>query len=136
MFLAYLIIPVLLALPSFTAHRRHGHHHSEVFGGRSNVPKRGESSSGQLTYYDTGLGACGWQSKPEDFIVALATPQYEGKSHCGKTITISHDGKTAEATVVDECPTCNSGDLDASEALFKQFADTSTGVVHVEWWFN
>jgi hypothetical protein len=30
----------------------------------------------QMTYYDVGLGACGWSNQPSDFVVAVNTAQY------------------------------------------------------------
>ena len=47
---------------------------------------------------------------------------------CGQTITISYGGKTTQATIQDECPTCPWGGLDLSMGLFSFFADQGTGV--------
>ena len=38
----------------------------------------------QATWFDVGLGACGYKNKNSDFIVALAQPDWNGKSHCNK----------------------------------------------------
>lgn len=54
-------------------------------------------------------------SVESDFIVALNTPQYGGGypgPNCGRSITISYGGKTAQATIMDQCPSCGFGDLD------------------------
>ncbi|KAK1229639.1 hypothetical protein PQX77_007274 [Marasmius sp. AFHP31] len=94
---------------------------------------------GRLTYYQTGLGACGGYNNPGDFIVALNSAQYGGGypgPNCGKSITISYGGKTSIATIVDECPTCDYGDLDLSQGLFEFFDSTDKGVLQGEWWFN
>ncbi|KAJ2927178.1 hypothetical protein H1R20_g9939, partial [Candolleomyces eurysporus] len=57
--------------------------------------------SGEFTWFKTGLGACGGHNVDSDYIVAMNTPQWDGGSHCGKPVTITINGKTATATVVD-----------------------------------
>ncbi|KAJ8077831.1 hypothetical protein PM082_002271 [Marasmius tenuissimus] len=122
-----LLIPALLTITSLAAVPRDVESRSaQAFGGR-------------FTYYQTGLGACGAYNNPSDYIVALNSAQYGGGypgPNCNKSITISYDGKTHDATIVDECPTCDHGDLDLSQGLFEFFAPTSTGVLQGEWWFN
>ncbi|KAI0042642.1 hypothetical protein FA95DRAFT_1575621 [Auriscalpium vulgare] len=96
----------------------------------SPVEKR---ESGQGTWFDTGLGACGFNNVNSDFIVALATPDYANGAHCNQMITITANGKTATAQVRDECPSCSSGSIDMTPSLFQQFAGLDVGVVHVTW---
>lgn len=38
----------------------------------------------QATWFDVGLGACGYQNKDSDLIVALAQPDWDNKAHCNK----------------------------------------------------
>jgi hypothetical protein len=45
----------------------------------------------------------------------------------------SANGQYARATIKDECPTCNYGDLDMSPALFQVFAPLDQGVQQVGW---
>jgi len=95
--------------------------------------------SGRWTYYATGLGACGKYNSPGDYIVALNSAQYGGGypgPQCFKQITLSHGGKTASATIMDECPTCGYGELDLSQGLFEHFGSTSLGVIDGTWWFG
>lgn len=70
------------------------------------------------------------------YTVALNAVQYS-QSWCGKTITISANGKTHSATIQDECPgdgtTCKWGALDMSPALFNYFSDPSAGVIDITW---
>lgn len=97
------------------------------------------SFSGQATYFVDGLGACGITNGPGDFIVALNTPQYGGGSpgpECFKTITINAGGKSAQATITDECPSCAYGSLDFSEGLFQHFNDLSVGEFPITWSYN
>ncbi|KZP20854.1 hypothetical protein FIBSPDRAFT_696712, partial [Athelia psychrophila] len=93
------------------------------------------SFSGQFTYFDDGMGACGHESQPGDFIVAMNSGQYDGGKYCGQTISITYNGKTAQATVVDECPGCGPNGLDMSTGLFQFFAPESKGVLEGTWSF-
>ncbi|PWN27981.1 barwin-like endoglucanase [Jaminaea rosea] len=98
----------------------------------SNLEAR--SKSGKATFFEPGLGACGWQSGANDMIAALATSSYAGGSNCGKWITVHHNGNSAKVKVVDECPTCVSGDsVDLSPAAFSQLASKDQGMVDVTW---
>lgn len=91
---------------------------------------------GRATFYATGLGACGDWNNDSDYIVALNSAQY-GSGYpgpqCGKQIEISANGKTAIATIKDECPTCNYGDLDMSPSLFNVFSTPDAGVFQMNW---
>lgn len=56
---------------------------------------------------------------------------------CGAEITISYNGVTQTAKIVDTCPGCSGADLDLTPTLFEKFAPKSEGRVSgVEWWFN
>jgi expansin (peptidoglycan-binding protein) len=92
-------------------------------------------NNARFTYYETGLGACGHENKPSDFIVAMNSPQYQSGAHCGQKVKIEVNGKSAIAEVVDECPGCGYGNLDLSEGLFRHFADTKEGVLYGSWSF-
>jgi hypothetical protein len=93
-----------------------------------------------LDKFPLGLGACGQYNQPSDFIVALNQdqfgPGYPGP-HCFESITLTCNGKTAHATIMDEvrslfrarprprvlivctkCPGCPYAGLDLSEGLF------------------
>lgn len=75
-------------------------------------------------------------SHDSDFIVALNSPQYGSGypgPNCFKQIQISANGKTATATIMDQCPGCGYGDLDMSPSLFNHFADPSVGVFQMSW---
>ena len=56
--------------------------------------------------------------------------------NCGRSITISANGKQVQATIADQCPSCGYGELDLSEGLFTQFAGTGAGVFDMTWWYN
>ncbi|KAI1357888.1 RlpA-like double-psi beta-barrel-protein domain-containing protein-containing protein [Xylaria arbuscula] len=93
-----------------------------------------QTFTGDITYYQPGLGACGETSSDSETVVALSPAQYDGA--CGKTITITKDGKTATAKVVDKCPACASGAIDVSSTVFKSLADMAVGRTTVEWSFE
>ncbi|KAF9014355.1 hypothetical protein BDZ89DRAFT_1142392 [Hymenopellis radicata] len=101
------------------------------------VEKR--SFSGQATYFDVGLGACGDTSVSTDYVVALASADYDDGQYCGQTvvITCSSSGTSTTATVKDKCSSCASGDLDMSEGLFDFFqGSTADGVFDITWQFS
>ncbi|KAF8310653.1 barwin-like endoglucanase, partial [Clavulina sp. PMI_390] len=79
-----------------------------------------------------GLGACGWTNSNSDYIVAMSASRYTS-SVCGKMVSITANGKTHTAEVVDECPGCSANSLDMSPTLFSYFADESVGVISIEW---
>jgi len=105
---------------------------------RADVAKR-DTYSGRATWFVVGLGACGDYSQPSDFLVALNTAQYGGGypgPECFKSITIQYNGITQVATILDECPTCNYGDLDMSQGLFDSFTTPDVGEFQMVWWYN
>jgi len=92
--------------------------------------------SGTATWFEVGLGACGFTDQDSDFIVALASPNWGGGSHCNQKlqITNSKNKRTQTATVRDLCPGCSSGDLDMSPSLFEALADDlGLGVFEMTW---
>ncbi|KAI9448483.1 hypothetical protein H4582DRAFT_1766883, partial [Lactarius indigo] len=102
-------------------------------------------ANARFTYYVVGLGACGQYNKPSDFIVALNSAQFGGGQYCGKTITITYEGKSTQAVIMDEatipssalgCPGCPYAGLDFSEGLFTFFVSTSVGTIYGEWVFG
>ncbi|EIN13716.1 hypothetical protein PUNSTDRAFT_129390 [Punctularia strigosozonata HHB-11173 SS5] len=99
------------------------------------APNRRDSNA-RFTLYEAGLGACGGYNTDSDFIVAINTPQWDGGSHCGATITISYGGKTAKAQIVDRCEKCPYNALDLTPSLFSYFADIGQGVFYGDWWYG
>jgi expansin (peptidoglycan-binding protein) len=53
--------------------------------------------------------------------------------NCFKQLQITANGKSAVATVMDQCPGCAYGDLDMSPSLFSHFADHSVGRFGISW---
>ncbi|RTE79061.1 hypothetical protein BHE90_006472 [Fusarium euwallaceae] len=102
------------------------------------------AKSGEFTYYDIGMGACGEDDSGKDEtenIVALSHllmgTVSNGNPMCGKTITIKANGKTTTAVVKDKCMGCAINDIDVSKKCFKEISgDLDAGRIEVEWWFN
>ncbi|KAB5595499.1 hypothetical protein CTheo_960 [Ceratobasidium theobromae] len=89
---------------------------------------------GWATNYNTqtGRGACGWNNKNSEHVVAIGKPLWEStqdgngtSNKCGKTATVRYKGKSVQVRVVDECPVCGYNDIDLSISAFTQLADKS-----------
>ncbi|CAG8504871.1 12209_t:CDS:2 [Ambispora gerdemannii] len=81
--------------------------------------------SGDGTFFNPGLGACGTTANDNTMVVALAAPDFDphtppsGNSNqnslCGKRVRIFRNGKSVDATIQDRCPPpCKVGDIDMS----------------------
>lgn len=98
---------------------------------------------GEVTHWDGGLGACGWQVNTEsDFQVslphALMGEQSNGNPYCGRSVTIfnSATGATAQATVGDKCMGCEGYNIDLTNVLFNTIAGCDGRCGGFQWWFN
>lgn len=97
--------------------------------------------SGDITFYDTGLGACGWTNDgTTEKVFALAHgmmgAQSNGNPFCGRQAEISLNGKTAVGKLVDKCGGCEGQDIDLSHALFQELASEDLGrISDVKWHF-
>lgn len=109
---------------------------------KSSSSSGSSSYSGEATYYGTGMGSCGHDSKDSDYIVALNHGQMNNGANpnnnalCGKKITAKGPDGSVTVTIVDTCPGCAYGDLDLSPAAFSKIAAMSRGRVPITWSFN
>jgi len=126
----------LVQLISAQSHLKHEKRFSGSLQRRHTTHLAKRFSNARFTYYVVGVGACGHDNQPSDFIVALNSAQYGSGGYCGVTITITYGGKSTQATIMDECPGCPFGGLDFSEGLFTFFAPTSVGTLYGEWVFG
>ncbi|KAI0282738.1 RlpA-like double-psi beta-barrel-protein domain-containing protein-containing protein [Russula brevipes] len=114
------------------------HRHAEVaLRARGHVLQK--RFSGPFTYYDITVGpvACNGQHFPASaFVVAMNSADFGGGSACGKQISITVNGKTVGASVVDLCPGCGPHGLDLTSGVFQAFADLGVGVLHGDWVFG
>ncbi|EPQ27214.1 uncharacterized protein PFL1_05137 [Pseudozyma flocculosa PF-1] len=107
-------------------------------------PLVGQTMTGRGTFYSAGLGACGKTNSDQDMIVAVSKDVFErfnpsdgnpNHNHlCGLRIKITYKGKSAFATIEDECPTCPTTSLDMTKTLFEHFADPDQGVLNGMQW--
>ncbi|KAJ7155653.1 barwin-like endoglucanase [Mycena filopes] len=103
--------------------------------------------TGDGTFFEPGLGACGNWNTEQDAIVAVghgvfdsypgATPNPNLNPICGKQIKATYGGKSVVVTVEDRCGDCpGAADLDFSPSVFARLADLDVGRLHgVKWVF-
>lgn len=99
------------------------------------------SCSGEITFYQAGLGACGeTHDGLSESVVALPHgmmgTQSNGNPFCGRKVQIRKNGMMVEAEVVDKCMGCVGQDLDLSEKAFAALGiDQGVGRTTAEWNF-
>ncbi|CCM05937.1 uncharacterized protein FIBRA_08176 [Fibroporia radiculosa] len=94
--------------------------------------------TGRGTWFDVGLGACGYENVNSDPIVAISHDIYGGGGNCNQWIHITNtaNGVSAYGQTRDECMGCDATAIDMSPSLFESLgADLSVGVLTVEWNF-
>ncbi|KAI0186907.1 riboflavin-aldehyde forming enzyme [Xylaria flabelliformis] len=94
------------------------------------------ATTGDMTWFNPGLGACGETDNDGSPVVALNSASYANGAHCGKYITIQGNGHQTAAKVADLCPGCGSGGIDVSPAIFDDIADLDVGRIQVNWFFQ
>jgi hypothetical protein len=98
--------------------------------------------TGDITYYQAGLGACGITSDGDTDLVialphALMGTQSNGNPYCGKTVTIEKDGTSIIVTVVDKCMGCDGYSIDLSNKAFSSLGVAfAVGRTQATWHFN
>ncbi|KAI8954370.1 RlpA-like double-psi beta-barrel-protein domain-containing protein-containing protein [Xylaria longipes] len=92
--------------------------------------------TGDMTFFNPGLGACGGTDNDGSAVVALNTADYANGANCGRWITIQGNGRQTAARVVDLCPGCGTHGIDVSPAIFDDIADLSVGRISVTWFFQ
>lgn len=98
--------------------------------------------TGDLTYYEPGLGACGLTDSSSDAIVAVSHIIFDAVSVgsnpnanplCGKKIRARRNDKSVDLTVVDRCVGCKATDIDTTTSVFAELAEIAQGRVTVSW---
>ncbi|KAF2026321.1 hypothetical protein EK21DRAFT_74480 [Setomelanomma holmii] len=112
------------------------------------LPNGAETYTGDLTYYNPGLGACGIASTDNDAVVAVSLHTFDAVQTgsdpnqnplCNRKIRATRvDGRTGKSvsidvTVIDRCTGCQPTDLDVSPAMFDKMANSDLGRVRVTW---
>lgn len=104
----------------------------------------GSGCVGDITHWDGGLGACGWNVNTNSDMqiampVGLMGAQSNGNPYCGKSLTIKNPntGATVQATVGDKCMGCTGDSIDLTNALFAAIGGGCDGRCSgFQWWFN
>jgi expansin (peptidoglycan-binding protein) len=94
-----------------------------------------DDEMGDGTYYNAdGTGACSFDASPNDLLVAaMNAPDYANAAWCGACLEVTGPMGMVTVRVVDECPGCQSGDLDLSPQAFQMIAPLSAGRVSIMW---
>lgn len=117
------------------------------------LPSREGPFEGALTFYDTGLGACGRENAGSDMVVAVSHAVWDSAQEggnpnqnplCGMKIRVetgAQGGRRRESgvevRVVDRCAGCGAADLDVSRAVFRKLGREEDGRVLAKWnWMN
>jgi hypothetical protein len=107
----------------------------------------GQTQYGTATYYNnSGYGACGTYINPaSEMLVAVSYAWWTSANPnndplcSGVSVQVTYNGKTITIPVKDQCPSCDAGHIDLSQAAFAQFAsvdpNTTPGVLNVSWKF-
>lgn len=101
----------------------------------------GQTSTGDGTYYQTATSMsapsyCDTANDGSSENVVALSADIMNQSLCGATITVTHEGKTAQGKVVDRCAGCSAGSVDMSEHMFGVLADMSAGRIPISWSFD
>jgi expansin (peptidoglycan-binding protein) len=91
-------------------------------------------TSGEATHYvlTPGDGNCSYPGLPNGgLFVALSPSEYDGSAACGSFVEVTGPDGSVTAEVVDQCPPCQAGHVDLSEAAFERIAPLAAGEVPV-----
>ncbi|KEF56348.1 uncharacterized protein A1O9_07929 [Exophiala aquamarina CBS 119918] len=105
----------------------------------------GATCVGDVTHWDGGLGACGWNVDTNSQM-AIALPhafmgtQSNGNPYCGRSVTLVNptSGTTVQATVGDKCMGCEGRSIDCTDALFNAITDGKGDgrLSGIQWYFS
>ncbi|MFE3599991.1 RlpA-like double-psi beta-barrel domain-containing protein, partial [Streptomyces sp. NPDC059142] len=99
----------------------------------------GVQANGQATWYNTGLGACGWYNNDSELVVAISTTLYgtypnpNNSPQCGRQIRVNGPLGSVVVRVVDKCMSCATNDVDLSPTAFSRIGDLNAGRINVSW---
>ncbi|KAK4063876.1 hypothetical protein Trihar35433_8584 [Trichoderma harzianum] len=91
---------------------------------------------GDITFYNTGLGACGSVNNDQELVAAVSAALFDSQSVCGRSISVNFNGATVNVQVVDRCAGCAFGDIDLSPSAFSALTGSlDAGRVQGSWDF-
>ncbi|KAF4552907.1 Hypothetical protein D9617_8g049200 [Elsinoe fawcettii] len=112
------------------------------------LPSNRETFTGDLTYYEPGLGACGITSSSSENIVAVSRILFDAAQTgsdpnqnplCGRKLRATRfneatgSQRSVDLTVVDRCVGCQPTDIDVTISAFTQMAAEELGRVTATW---
>ncbi|KAN0141281.1 RlpA-like double-psi beta-barrel-protein domain-containing protein-containing protein [Lactarius tabidus] len=136
-----LLLALSVPLHALAAHSPLRRHDALAHRARGDLLPRQSYDNVRITFYeiDVGTTSCGGNFQNSDFVFALDSSLYGSGypgPNCGRSISLTCNGKTATAVLQDECPGCPYGGLDLTEGLFSYFADMSVGVLTCSWYYT
>ncbi|KAM4066822.1 lytic transglycosylase [Hirsutella rhossiliensis] len=91
-------------------------------------------ATGEITYFNPALGACGETNGDGDAVAALAASLFDAERPCNRNIRVSYEGRSMTVRVVDRCQACVGNDVDLSPSAFQQvIGDLGLGRVQASW---
>lgn len=98
--------------------------------------------TGDATYYNLGMTACGQNFTDKDYVAAIAfsywtTPNPNVDPMCQKHAKVIDptNGKSITVAIKDKCGACKRDDIDLSPTAFEQFRNLDVGRFTVSWDF-
>jgi expansin (peptidoglycan-binding protein) len=90
------------------------------------------SGSGRATYFDGSKGGnCSFGPPSTNLYVALGPAEYQAGAACGGYIDVKGPKGSVRVKVVDQCPECEKGHLDLSQAAFARIGNVSEGIIPI-----
>lgn len=95
-----------------------------------------------MTWYDTGLGSCGWWNNANDHICAISQVLYnrtnvDGNANhnsvCGRRIHLQRGDRGIDVVVADNCPGCSEFSIDVTRSVFEALGNLDEGRVQIQW---
>ncbi|KAJ3991572.1 RlpA-like double-psi beta-barrel-protein domain-containing protein-containing protein [Lentinula boryana] len=138
----FMIVPIVFALLSSSVAGRAIPIRKSLEGKRSVTVTDFSGGTGDGTYYDAGLGACGITNTDTDYIAAIGEDFFDqyaihmgvtsGNPNenpiCNKKVIATYQGKSVTVAITDRCGGCtNPYSLDFTPTAFSQLADQSVG---------
>lgn len=92
------------------------------------------SGSGRATYFDGSKGGnCSFGPPSTNLYVALGPQEYQTGAACGGYIDVKGPKGSVRVKVVDQCPECEKGHLDLSQAAFARIGNVSEGIIPISY---
>ncbi|RFU76252.1 rare lipo a [Trichoderma arundinaceum] len=76
--------------------------------------------TGSITWYNTGLGACGQYNNDGELVAAVSHSLFDREHPCGRKLRINYKGRSVVVKVVDRCGGCAENDVDLSPVAFRK----------------